>query len=209
MISASNPQQDNGDHDEYVNLLFRHILSKLNVTFAKAKVLQNSDVTITEVTITGLKEKGDFVESSYDYDNTDATNVVMNSGWTASTTATSTYALQYKTTDGQELNDGTYADPTDLTSFTKGAPYFFIESLVMPQVIVDDQVTLTAKYTIKTGDYTENYTYQLDLYDIAALHKFFDGFNYYLNFTIEPQVIKFDATVKTWDDQAGIAKTIE
>ena len=59
-----------------------------------------------------------------------------------------------------------------------GSALYFIESLVMPQTIADDQVTLKAKYTIQTGGYSENYTYQLDLYDVEALRKYFDGYNY-------------------------------
>ena len=206
MISDSNPQVGK-THDEYVNLLFRHILSKLNITFAKAEVLQNADVIIKEVKITGLDDSGDYVESDYD-----ATATPKVSGWTSSTVDTD-YALLYSVAAGQELNDGTYEDTDNDTStpdvFVKGDPYFFIESLVMPQEIADNQVTLVAKYTIVSGSYSEDYTYKLDLYDIEALRKFYDACNYYLNFTIEPDVIKFDASVTKWDDQAGIAKTIE
>lgn len=204
MISTSNPQVGK-THDAYVNLLFRHILSKLNVTFAKAEVLQNSDVVITEVKIEGFNDSGDYVESDYD-----ATATPMVSGWTSSVDDAN-YALLYN--DSQELNDGTYEDddndPTTPDVFVIGDPFFFIESLVMPQEIADDQITLTAKYTITTGSYTENYTYKLDLYELAALRKFYDGYNYYLNFTIKPDVIKFDATVTPWADQVGVAKTIE
>jgi hypothetical protein len=187
--------------------LFRHILSKLNITFAKAEVLQNADVSIKEVKITGLDDSGDYVESDYD-----ATATPKVSGWTSSSVDTD-YALLYSVAAGQELNDGTYEDTDNDTStpdvFVKGDPYFFIESLVMPQEIADNQVTLVAKYTIVSGSYSEDYTYKLDLYDIEALRKFYDACNYYLNFTIEPDVIKFDASVTKWDDQAGIAKTIE
>ena len=79
----------------------------------------------------------------------------------------------------------------------------------MPQTIADDHVTLVAKYKIESGTYSENYTYELDLYDIATLQKFFDGYNYTLNFTIAPDVIKFDATVTPWTDQLAVNKTIE
>ena len=79
----------------------------------------------------------------------------------------------------------------------------------MPQTIADDQVALVVKYTITSGTYFEDYTYKLDLYDIAALRKFFDGYNYTLNFTIAPDVIKFDATVTPWTDQAVVNQTIQ
>ena len=206
MISSSNAQVGK-THDDYVNLLFRHILSKLNITFAKAEVLQNADVIVTEVKITGLDDSGDYVESTYD-----ATADPKVSGWTSKSVDTD-YALLYSDATGQELNDGTYEDddndPATADVFVKGDPYFFIESLVMPQVIAAaDQVTLVAKYTIVSGSYSEDYTYKLDLYEIADLRKFYDAYNYYLNFTIEPDVIKFDATVTPWADQTAIAKTI-
>jgi hypothetical protein len=191
MISASNAQNGDG-HTEYVNLVFRHILSKLNVTFAKSSTLDNATVKINTVTISGLDDSGDYEESDYD-----ATATPKVSGWTSSS-VDATYALNYNAAGGQVLN-----------ASTANKPYFFIESLVMPQEIADNQVTLTAKYTITSGSYSENYTYKLDLYDVAALQKFYDGYNYTLNFTIDPDVIKFDATVSTWDNQAAINQTID
>ena len=172
--------------------MFRHILSKLNVTFAKSSTLDNATVKINTVTISGLDDSGDYEESDYD-----ATATPKVSGWTSSS-VDATYALNYNAAGGQVLN-----------ASTANKPYFFIESLVMPQEIADNQVTLTAKYTITSGSYSENYTYKLDLYDVAALQKFYDGYNYTLNFTIDPDVIKFDATVSTWDNQAAINQTID
>lgn len=207
MISVSNPQNGNA-HDAYVNMVFRHILSKLNVTFVKASTLDNAIVTINTVTISGLDDSGDYTESNYD-----ASTTPKVSGWTSSLSTSSTYALKYNTTDGQILNSGSYQDadndPTTDDVYVAAKPHFFIESLVMPQEIEDDQVTLTANYTIKTGSHVENYNYKLDLYEIADLQKFFDGNNYTLNFTIQPDVIKFNATVTTWDNQPAIGKTID
>lgn len=186
MISAAKPQSGSNNAD--VALVFKHILSKLNVTFVKAAVLDGATVTVSSVEITGLKEKGSYKESDYVND-----EFTKTSGWTASTSGGG-YKLAYS--DGQELNA------------SDGLPYFFIESLVMPQTIADDQVTLKAKYTIQTGGYSENYTYQLDLYDVEALRKYFDGYNYTLKFTIQPDVIKFDAEVTVWDNQAASNQTI-
>jgi hypothetical protein len=187
MISATNAQNGSTHNDE-VNLVFSHILSKLNVTFAKAAALEASTVTVTSVEITGLKEKGSYSQNTYHLAST-------TSGWTAKTVTPSTYKLAYS--GSQILNAST------------GSAFYFIESLVMPQTIADDQVTLVAKYKIESGTYSENYTYELDLYDIATLQKFFDGYNYTLNFTIAPDVIKFDATVTPWTDQLAVNKTIE
>jgi len=187
-LMISNPKPQSGSNNADVALVFKHILSKLNVTFAKADVLDDATVTVTSVEITGLKEKGSYKQSDYVND-----GFTKTSGWTASTLGGG-YKLAYS--NGQELNA------------SDGLPYLFIESLVMPQTIVDDQVTLKAKYTIQTGGYSENYTYQLDLHDVEALRKYFDGYNYTLKFTIQPDVIKFDATVTVWDDQAASNQTI-
>ena len=186
--------EDGASHSPKVNLLFRHILSKLNVTVAKSEALQNCTVTVKEIKITGLKDNGSYNENSYV--NNELSKV---SGWTASYSVTpSTYKLSYSSSDGQVLSNGTYSTATPPV-FTP-AKLFFIESLVMPQDIADNQVKLTIDYTIQSGDYIEEYPYELDLYDIAALQKFFDGYNYTLNFTIDPDVIIFDANVSTWSD---------
>ena len=187
MISAAKPQS--GSNNDDVALVFKHILSKLNVTFAKADVLNDATVTVTSVEITGLKEKGSYNESDYVND-----EFTKTSGWTTIDVTPSTYKLAYS--GSQALNN------------SAGSALYFIESLVMPQTIADDQVTLKAKYTIQTGGYSENYTYQLDLYDVEALRKYFDGYNYTLKFTIQPDVIKFDAEVTVWDNQAASNQTI-
>lgn len=188
MISDSNGQDGNA-HDDEVNLVFKHILSKLNVTFAKdLSVLDNSTVTLKSVEIEGLKDKGVFSKNN---------TVTGVSGWTAEV-VNNTYKLAYPVDPGAE-NEKVLA----------GAALYFIESLVIPQAIADDQVTLTAKYTIQTGGYSEDYTYKLDMYDVVALRTFNGANNYTLKFTIAPDVIKFDASVTLWTDQAAIDETIE
>jgi len=199
MISALN-SKDGAAHDGDVNLVFRHILSKINVTVAKSLALQGCTVTVKNITISGLKDKGEYTESNYD--NSTATIV---SGWEATKSDPYTYNLAYSTTDGQKLNDGTIDNtklPTAEGYFTPGNPFYFIESLVLPQKITAaNQVILTMNYTIKSGSYTEEYPYELDLYDVAKLQNIYEGYNYTINFTIDPDVIKFDATVATWSDE--------
>lgn len=191
MISGSIPQDGNA-HDAYVSLVFRHILSKLNVTFTKAQSLQDHEVTITGVEIAGLKDKGEYSESLYE--NTDTTKV---SGWTATNSdANPAYKLVYNPAVGQVLENGTVSGST----FTPAAPYYAIESLIIPQDIADNQVTLTVNYTV--GTFNPNHTYTLDLYDVAALRKFFDGYNYTLNFTIDLEMIRFDASAAAWADRS-------
>lgn len=199
MISALN-SKDGAAHDGDVNLVFRHILSKINVTVAKSLALQGCTVTVKNITISGLNDKGTYTES--DYDNSTAT---IASGWEATKSDPYTYNLAYSTTDGQKLNDGTIdntKEPTEVGYFTPGNPFYFIESLVLPQAITaENQVILTMNYTIKSGSYTEEYPYELDLYDVAKLQNIYEGYNYTINFTIDPDVIKFDATVATWSDE--------
>lgn len=206
MISGS-VAKDGANHGDYVTLTFSHILSKLNITIAQSEVLYNKVVTINEVSITGFKDKG-----SYDQANYKATVDPKVSGWSASV-QDDTYKLIYNKEGGQILDEGQYVDDDSDNStpdvFEAGDPYFFIESLVMPQTINDDQITLNVKYTIKSGNYTEPFDWQIDLYDIPALREFYDGYNYYLNLTIVPGPIKFDASVTPWDNQAGVAKIID
>lgn len=185
MTSAANPQPGTG-HDAEVNLVFKHILAKLNVTFAKAAVLDGSTVTINSVTITGLNDNGTYAESVYDNTATPAV-----SGWMASV-VDAAYTLAYA--GSQVLNAST------------GNPFFFIESLVMPQTI-PATAELVAKYTITTGTYSEDYTYKCAL--TSAFATFYDRFNYFLKFTIAPDVIKFDATVTPWVDQTAVNKNID
>ena len=200
MISKSEAK-DGANHGEYVNLEFKHILSKLNVTIAQSEDISNSVVTINEVKITGLKDKGSYNQANYN-----ATANPMVSGWAAAAGVNNdTYALIYNKAGGQVLDKGQYVSGV----YEAGKPYFFIESLVMPQTIADNQITLAINYTITNGGHSEDYPYVLDLYDVEALRNFYDGYNYYLNFTISLEPIKFDATVSTWTDQAGVAKTVE
>ena len=198
MTSASNAQNGTG-HDEYVNLVFKHILAKLNVTVKKAQVLNNSEVKIQSITITGLDDTGTYAESAYS-----ATATPKTSGWTSSSVDAG-YALTYSKAlaDAQVLNNwDTTTDPA-----TAPAPHFFIESLVMPQTVANT-AKLVMKYRITTGTYSEDYTYTISDFT-TVFPDFFDRCNYTLNFTIAPDVIKFDATVTAWDDQAAVPKTID
>lgn len=200
MITAPD-HRDGASHGGDVNLVFRHILSKLNVTVAKSLALQGCTVTVKDITISGLKNNGTYLESTYV--NTTDSKV---SGWTATKSDPYAYNLAYSTADGQILNDGTIDNskqPTEEGYFTPGKPFFFIESLMLPQSITAaDQVILTMNYTIKSGSYTEEYPYVLDLYEIAKLQNIYEGYNYTLNFTIDPDVIIFDAEATTWSEES-------
>ncbi len=178
-------------HTEYVNLIFRHILSKFNVKVTKGESLNNAVVTIKEVTITGLYDSGDYTSSTY--------NPGTTTGWTSSS-VDNTYKLTYANATGTVLNSGTYAGNPLI--FTPGAPYYFIESIIMPQDIADDQVEVTVKYSIKStvNGIEQDFNYAFDLYDLINLHSLKEGYNYTLTCTIQPEIIKFDATASAWDN---------
>ena len=197
MISGSIEETGNS-HNTFVNLEFRHILSKLNVSVSQPESMFRTTITVKEVKITGLKDKGSFDESNYN-----ASANPKTSGWTPDVDDAN-YELIYNKAGGQVLDKGSYSGDV----YTAGSPYFFIESLVMPQDIDDNTVELTIKYNIASGSYNEDRTYKLDLYDIAALRKFYDGNNYFLNLSIEPDVIKYDAGVSTWANQAVVDHTV-
>lgn len=193
LMTSTVANQAGATHDEFVNLQFRHLLAKLNIKFGMSEALYGCTVTIKEVKIEGIKRSGNYDESVYDKEADPRV-----SGWSIPDTATT---KDLTNTNATVLNDGTYDNTTTPATFTPGAPYYIIESLVIPQNIADDQVTLTAKYSIKSGDYTENYTYVLDLYDITSMRQIYDGHNYTINFLIDPNLIKFDANVAAWDNE--------
>ena len=198
---GSNHNSNNGGVNNYVQFQFRHILAKFNVNIVKTEAVDKSIVTMKEIRIEGLKDRGSYDESRY-VNNADT----VISGWTASYSATpSTYVITYN--GSQTLNNGSYPGGV----YKKGDPIYFIESLIMPQQITAaNQVKMYLTYTIKEnkeGAPTQNFTDQeIDLYDIAEYnHEFLDGFNYVLNLTIGPDLIMLDPGVTTWDLQTKVA----
>ncbi len=191
MVSGYLGSIDGASHNEYVNLIFRHILSKFNVKVEKGEGLNNAIVKVKEVTISGLDDSGDYTSSAY--------AAATSTGWTSSS-VDNTYKLTYNAATGTTLNSGTYAG--NPTVFTPGAPYYFIESLIMPQTIIDNQVSVTVKYSIEsaTSSLVQNFTNRFDLYDLDNLRVLNEGYNYTLTCTIQPEIIKFDATASTWDN---------
>ncbi|MBP5347372.1 MAG: fimbrillin family protein [Bacteroidaceae bacterium] len=179
--------------NNYVSFVFRHILSKLNVTIDKTEAVDLSTVTVNEISIQGLKDRGDYDASRW-VNNTDT----MISGWTASySTTPSTYTISF--TGSQDLNKGNKNNNV----YTKGAPIYFIESLVMPQEITaPNQVTMSISYTItgtKEGSEPEPFYDVIDFYNIQEFDRqFFDGYNYTLKLTIGPDLIMLDSKVSNW-----------
>lgn len=109
-------------------------------------------------------------------------------GWTAST-VDAAYKLQFDNATGVPVN-ATNA-------------LYFMESLVMPQAMAG---TLNMVYTITSGGYVETYNYKQNLADIFAATTFDKESNYTVTFTIDPEVITFDAGVSVWaaGENAGV-----
>ena len=184
LMTSESVAQAGTKHDQ-VPLVFKHILSKVNVVVGKAQSLDNSTVKINSIEITGLKDKGSYSEKRYVKSDTEST-----SGWIVNeTNNNAAYKLSYTTSDGEPALPATTATTNEINRL------YFIESLAIPQS-VGDTPKLTMKYTITTGSYSEDYTYEMDLK--SAFTSFFDRCSYNLIFTINPTVITFDATVTEW-----------
>ena len=209
MTSELNSQNGTG-HDPDVNLEFKHILAKLNVTVAKAKILNDAAVYVRSIEIFKLNDNGKYAESAYDN-----TANPKKSGWSAISIKNDGYKLSYDySSDLEAVAQGKLLSNFNTTT-NKTVPNYFIESLVMPQTVPattsDDEAYLILKYRIVTGSgataHTEDYTYRFKLAD--AFELFYDRCNYTLNFTIDPDIITFDASVAVWDDTNTSNKTIE
>ena len=192
MVAGHVGQLNGASYRDFVNLQFRHILSKFNVKVLKGEGLNGVIVTVKEVTITGLDDSGDYESSGY--------NPGIATGWTSSVDDAN-YALSYVDATGKRLNSGSYSATTPKV-FTPGAPYYFIESLIIPQGIADDQVEVTVKYSIKNNEDAaeQNFTNKFDLYDLENLRVLNEGYNYTLTCTVQTEMIKFDATASAWDN---------
>ena len=209
MTSQMNNQPGNS-HTPDVTLQFKHILAKLNVTVAKSSVLNDADVYVRSVEITKLNDNGKYAESNYD-----ATAEPKVSGWNTISIKNDTYKLAYAFGDDTGATAGQGKELADYnTTANKTVPNYFIESLVMPQTVpatADDAATLILKYRIVTGSgaaaHTEDYTYKFNL--STAFASFYDRCNYTLNFTIDPSVITFDASVAEWGNGGTSNQTID
>ena len=126
------------------------------------------------ITVNGVKVASLLSTGSYDHTN----------GWEAKDT---------------EVVDYLYTSPATAVSATEKT--YFVESLVMPQDIVDTQV-LTLDYTITSGDYSEQFTYQATLAELfeGKATAFQGASSYSVNFNIAPEknIITFDAGVTEW-----------
>jgi hypothetical protein len=200
LMTAQKNNQNGATHDATVDMLFNHILAKLNVTIGKAKILDTMNVYIKKVEVLGLDNHGTYAQKDYN---------VTNSGWN-STKEDANYKLSWEAEniDGVLLNSGT----TNGLTYTPGAPKYFIESLVMPQSIERDVEALRLEYAINDQDYKYQlkFKYNDTLKDMnqqdsvvlrAVFPEFMDRNKYILKLTIDPEAIIFDARAAAWAEQ--------
>jgi hypothetical protein len=188
IMTAGKITRDGAATIEDVNLGFKHILAKLNVSIAKDPIYDNVKVIIDTVIVSGLDDNGTYNEA------TSGTT----SGWTSSK-VNNDYKLSWINASGVELLNGEGQGE----DYVAGKPLYFIESLVMPQSIEQEAEKLFIGYRIVSGDHTEKYNYQLYLQDSVG-YKVFDNFmeknNYTIKLTVKPNVITFDASTDVWND---------
>lgn len=195
LMTAQKNNQNGAAHDATVDMLFSHILAKLNVVIGKAKVLDGQNVYIKKVEITGLDDHGTYAQKNY----TGAT-----SGWNSSKVNAS-YKLSFQNNTGILLNSGTGTGE----NYHTGTPKYFIESIVMPQGIERDNEALKMEYVI--GNQT--YKYELKFWRNDTLKdinnqdsvvprivfpNLMDRSKYTLKLTIDPDAIIFDAAAAEW-----------
>lgn len=184
----------------YVDLAFKHILSKLVVTVNKASSLYGYDVTIKGIQITGLKDKATaYSEKTYTLGDPTANPAVLpHSGWTISdTNDDNNYSIEY-TGNHQLLNEGSF-DGNQV--WTAGLPFYFIESLVLPQALAgQSNIKLAIQYNITKGSYIDDRADEIDLTQIAQFSRLMDRHKYILNIIVGPEAIKFAATATGWAD---------
>lgn len=173
---------------EDVNLNFKHILAKLNISIGKDAIFDNVKVLIRDVKVTGLDDNGTYFEATSN----------NNSAWSSSL-KDADYKLSWEKAEGFELPKTVTEGDNQVVQYK-----YFIESLIMPQTIEQETEKLTIDYTIVSGTNRENYNYVLSLNDSLG-NKVFENFmesnNYTIKLTIKPNVIMFDASTDSWTDK--------
>lgn len=185
-----------------VALIFRHLLSKVNITVSQ-KVRDNADarwlVTVNDIKVEGLKNAGE---------------VVINNSWDA----TDGDKL-WDTTSGSETWQVTDGNKSLYESINVGAaatPYASAETYYMlPQTLETGVQKITIKYTIET-DYignptqpnsTKTYTQTFDLKDVTTITQWAMNKNITYNILIDPSStltpITFTVNEEEWGVDSG------
>lgn len=181
-----------------VNLVFHHILSKLNVMIKKdADFKGKQNLAVTDLKIANLKKEGSFVY----------TTSMTTNGWT--TTGTYDIALTGK---NFSLNSTTAADNYD--------ECYWVENLIFPQDITckkayvnnaivpqsdTDNLDTYLYIAYKIGD--EKFEAYYDLANVFGIgtanstFSFAQGSQYRLTITVGPKPIHFTAEVTAWAEE--------
>lgn len=196
----------NKANPDKVNLQFNHILSRLNVLVKKGNNIQNSVVSLIELKVCDMKNKGSFNEKP--------------SNLTAAQLAAGTVARWATPTV-----DGTYTPSAiALTATAKDdgvttTPQYVLETLIMPQNVTfkdidasgddtKDEAYVYIKYSIDGETFYGYYnlaaafnatTDNTETADVdESIVPFNEGWQNNLTITINPAEIQFDAEVFDW-----------
>ena len=181
-----------------VNFTFNHILSRFNIAISTS--ITDGTVTLTSLTVNGMKNKGSFDESLV-----------------AASTAGSTARWNNLAVDG------TYAitavkDASNNNVVVNAKKQFVYQGLVIPQTAAYESINLDGtsnetapylniQYTITTGGSNiQSYSYYYNLADLfngtgTANLSFNEGWQNNLYITIGAAAINFDAQVYEWATQ--------
>lgn len=188
----------NKANPDKVNLQFNHILSRLNVLVKKGTNIEDCIVSLKELKVYNMKNKGSFNEKP--------------DGLTAAQLATGTVARwATPTVDGTYLPTAITLSATTKNDGVTTTAQYVLETLIMPQNVAyqdidasgsgtHDEPYIYIKYSIDGEDF---YGY----YNLAAAFglsatgniSFFEGWQNNLTVTINPASIEFDAEVFDWD----------
>ena len=193
----------NTNFGDPVQLLFNHILSRLNVTVKKSDNLTNYDVALTSLVVKNIQSKGSFDESRQLTDlnlgttkrwNTQNSPLDYVANSLSSVTTTSQYVLQSlvipQKVEYEKINrDGTTGSEGNKTLLSN-----------------DNKPYIELAYTITSGPYTESFKAYFNLAKVFGKSNtndtvsFNEGWQNTLNITIDADVISFTANVYKWDD---------
>lgn len=187
-----------------VNLEFNHILSRLNVLVKKGTNVASSKVSLTELKVYNMCNKGSFDESK-------ATGTTL-SGGTIARWAT-------PTVDGTYIPAGIAVASTAADNGVTTTAQYVLETLIIPQNVAyqaidvagfstgttalttNDSPYIYIKYTVD-GEEFYGYYNLAKAFGLTAAGNiaFNEGWQNNLTITINPNAIEFDAEVFNWED---------
>lgn len=186
-----------------VQLVFHHILTKLNVQIKKDPDYKGQqELKVNILKIANLKKTGYFK-----YNGNTTSDGMTNNGWT---------------TDGKyDINITT---PYSLTATTNYNEYYWVENLIFPQSAqkkaagaqptAQDLTDIYLYIQYQIGDEVFNAYYDFaDIWDstlaINEEYEFKQGSQYNLTLTVGPKPIHFDAEVFEWTTENAGSVTID